>query len=44
MYAKNHVSKKPVVGAGAVKIHANGGIDSDDDESNNRNSRRITKM
>jgi hypothetical protein len=45
VYAKNQnfVSKKPVVGAGVVKINSNGGIDSDDD-GDLQNDRRITRI
>ena len=45
VYVKNQnfVSKKPVVGAGVIKINANGGIDSDDD-LDLQNDRRITKI
>jgi hypothetical protein len=45
VYAKNQnfVSKKPVVGAGVVKINSSGGIDSDDD-GDLQNDRRITRV
>jgi hypothetical protein len=45
VYAKNQnfVSKKPVVGAGVVKINSSGGNDSDDD-GDLKNDRRITRI
>ena len=45
VYAKNqnYVSKKPVMGAGVVKINSSGGIDSDDD-GDLQNDRRITRI